>query len=537
MGTKNCPETARQKMINMMYLVLLAMMAMNVAAEVLDAFRVVDSSLVQTYGTLQKKSNQQYSAFEAAYQMNQDKVGPWLQLADEVRSKTDSVQKLIFDIKEDLVLRGGGSKISDMNGYEYDPTRSYMQNYQGDSLLIKKDDELNVPSELMIRLKRGEELRSAMANLRNELIELVGEDAPIRESINQELATPDPKRNMGEGGENKSWEEQNFEHKPMIAVITLLSKIQIDIKNTEANLLNYLYSQIDASSFKFNRLSPVVISKSSYVLEGDVYRAQVFLAAEDTTQQPEVIVGSQTLRLEGGKGIYEVPATKEGTYTWKGVINFINPDGGVNKYPFEQEYQVGKPSVTISPTKMNVFYLNIPNPISVSVPGVPAENLKVTMTNGTVEQRADGRYVFPAKEDINGKNTQVIVDAVLDGKTRRMGTMTFRVKRVPDPVAQIAEKNGGVLRKEDLMAEQGIFAALVDFDFDLKFKVTQFDVTVTGAGGFNNTWSSKSNMFSAEMKKQFANLQAGSIIYFDNIMAHGDDKTDRALSPISFKIR
>lgn len=524
-------------MINMMYLVLLAMMAMNVAAEVLDAFRVVDSSLVQTYSTLQKKSGQQYAAFEAAYQMNQSKVGPWLEKANLVKAKVDSVQKLIFDIKEDLVVRGGGVKIADIDGFEFNPERSYIQNYAGDSLLISKDDELNVPSELMIRLGRGQELRNAISSLRNDLTAMVPDNAPIRSSIEQELATADPGRNMKEGGENLSWEEQNFEHKPMIAVITLLSKMQIDVKNTEANLLNYLYSQIDASSFKFNKLNAVVIPKSSYVLEGDVYRASVFLAAEDTTQTPTVIVGNQELPIEGGKGIYEVKAGKSGTFTYNGEIHFQNPDGGTNIYTFEQEYQVGKPSVTISPTKMNVFYLNIANPISVSVPGVPSQNLNVSITNGKIERRADGMYVFPSKEDIAGKNTQVIVNATIDGSTRRMGAMTFRVKRVPDPVAQIAEKNGGVLRKEDLMAEQGIFAALIDFDFDLKFKVTQFDVTITGAGGFNNTWSSKSNMFSADMRKQFANLQAGSIIYFDNIMAHGDDKTDRALAPISFKIR
>ena len=537
MGTKNCPETARQKMINMMYLVLLAMMAMNVAAEVLDAFRVVDTSLVQTYGTLKKKANQQYAAFNDAYQMNQNKVKPWLDKANEVKSKVDSIQKLIFDIKEDLVVRGGGVKTADIDGFEYDPGRSYITNYEGDSLLISKDDELNVPSELMIRLGRGKELRAAMSKLRADLGELVPEDAPIRSTIEQELATPDPKRNLKEGGENMSWEEQNFEHKPMIAVITLLSKMQIDIKNTEANMLNYLYGQIDASSFKFTGLSPVVIPKSSYVLEGDTYHAEVFLAAEDTTQTPTIIVEGQQRPVDGGKGIYEVKTTKAGTFTYNGEIHFQNPDGGTNVYTFEREYQVGKPSVTISPTKMNVFYLNIANPISVSVPGVPSANLKVNMTNGRVEQRADGMYVYPAKEDINGKKTQVFVDAIIDGQTKRMGSMVFRVKRVPDPVAQIAEKNGGVLRKEDLMAEQGIFAALIDFDFDLKFKVTQFDVTITGSGGFNNTWTSKSNAFTSDMKKQFANLQTGSIIYFDNIMAHGDDKTDRNLTPISFKIR
>jgi len=537
MGTKNCPETARQKMINMMYLVLLAMMAMNVAAEVLDAFRVVDASLVQTYGTLEKKSVQQMAAFNQAYQLNTVKVEPWLNKAKLVQAKVDSLQKLIFDIKEDMVVRGGGMKIAEIDGFEYDPTRSYIENYHGDSLLIKKDDELNVPSEVMIRLKRGVELRNAISELRTELTGMVPEGSPIFETIMQGMATPDPKRNMKEGGENKSWESENFENKPMIAVVALLSKLQIDIKNTEANVINYLYGQIDASSFKFTNMSAVVLPKSSYVMEGDVYEAKIFLAAEDTTQQPHVFVNNKELPLEGGKGVYRIPVSQAGTYTFKGVINLQTPDGNINPYNFEQEYQVGKPSVTISPTKMNVFYLNIPNPISVSVPGVPTANINASMTNGRIEKTADGWFVYPAKEDINGKNTQVLVDANIDGKSRRMGAMTFRVKRVPDPVAQIAEKNGGILRKEDLLAEQGIFAALVDFDFDLKFKVTQFDVTITGAGGFNNTWSSKNNMFTADMRKQFGALQAGSIIYFDNISAHGDDKTDRVLAPISFKIK
>lgn len=537
MGTKNCPETARQKMINMMYLVLLAMMAMNVAAEVLDAFRVVDTSLLQTYGTLERKSDQQMAAFEQAYLLNQVKVKPWIDKAKTVQAKIDSLQSLIFNIKEDMVLRSGGSKIADIDDYEYDPGRSYITNAKGDSLMINKDDELNVPSEVMIRLKRGTELRNAIATLRNELASMVTEGTPIYETIQQGLATPDPKRNMKEGGENKSWEAQNFEHKPLIAVVALLSKLQIDIKNTEANMLNYLYGQIDASSFKFTNMSAVVLPKSSYVMEGDVYEARIFLAAEDTTQQPVVVVNGKELPLEGGKGLFRVPVSTAGTYSFKGVINLKTPDGNINPYAFEESYQVGKPSVTISPTKMNVFYLNIPNPISVSVPGVPTENLSVSISNGRIEKTAQGFFVYPAKEDMSGKSTSVSVIANIDGKQRNMGAMPFRVKRVPDPVAQIAEKNGGILKKEDLLAEQGIFAALIDFDFDLKFKVTQFDVTITGAGGFNNTWSSKSAMFTADQKKQFANLQAGSILYIDNIVAHGDDKTDRQLAPISFKIR
>jgi len=115
--------------------------------------------------------------------------------------------------------------------------------------------------------------------------------------------------------------------------------------------------------------------------------------------------------------------------------------------------------------------------------------------------------------------------------------MIFRVKEVPQPVATISGINGGNLRKEELLAEDGLFAELKDFDFDLKFKVTQFDVTFSGAGGYVKTYKATGNRFSTEQKDQFGKLTQGSIIFIDNISARGDDGTTRSLSPVSFKIR
>ena len=116
-----------------------------------------------------------------------------------------------------------------------------------------------------------------------------------------------------------------------------------------------------------------------------------------------------------------------------------------------------------------------------------------------------------------------------------MGSMVFRVKEVPDPLATIGGKNGGTLKKEELMAEDGLFADLKDFDFDLKFTVTQFDVSFSGA--YVKTTSSKSNKFTDEQKGFFSKLNQGSIIFIDNIMAKGGDGSNRPLAPISFKIK
>ncbi len=537
MGVKNCPETPRQKMINMMYLVLLAMMALNVASEVLDAFRVVDSSLIQTFKSVELKNDQLYASFSKAYAENPLKVKEWKDKSDEVKAKTDTLINRITRIKEQIALKARGTNINKKEGASFDEDRSFIVNVEGDTIQIKKDDELNVPSAFMIRLKNAEKLKQDIIEYKDFLIALLDENSPLVETIEQELDTSDPKVKLKEGGDKKTWEIQNFENKPLIAVITLLSKLQIDIQNAETNVLSYLYGQIDAGSFKFNKLGARVIAKSAYVLEGDVYRAEVFLAAEDTTQQPEIFVNNQQLKIVDGKGIYEIRANSSGTFKWGGIIKYKTPEGDFNTYPFEEEYQVSKPSVTISPTKMNVFYMGVPNPVSVSVPGVPSENLQVTMTNGNIEKSGNDFIVRPQRPDINGRNTRVLVKADFNGEVRDMGSMVFRVKEVPDPIATIAQKNGGILRKEDLLAEQAIFADMVDFDFELNFTVTSFDVSLTGAGGYVNTWPSESNLFTNDQKTQFRNLPPGSIIYIDKIFARGDDGSNRELTPISFKIR
>lgn len=539
MGATNCPETPRQKMISMMYLVLMAMMAMNVSVEVLIAFRVVNSSLVQAYETVEKKVDQQYGQLEAAYNSNKAKVEKLFNVATEVRAEVRELQKFIIDTKEELVIQGGGFKIAEVSGYVASSDRSYVTNYNKDSLQVAKDDDLNVPSDIMIRLGRATEVKTKIEELKASLLKRVPESSVISQVITTSLDTSDP-AGQGHGAEDgaATWETTNFAHQPMIAALTILSKIQIDIANTEASMLSYLYGQIDAGSYKFNKLDPVVIPRSTSVLQGGNYYAEIFLAARDTMQNPKVVVRGNTLSIKDGRGIFDIPASTPGSYKWGGEITIDGPDGEPMTFSIpEQEYQVVQPSATISPTKMNVFYMNIANPISVSVPGVASSDIKVSMSNGKIVGENGGLMVYPTAEDLTGKKTEIFVDANVNGKTTRVATMAFRVKKVPDPVAQVAGQNGGVIRKEAMVAEQGVFAELVDFDFDLKFKIASFDVTMVGNGGYNVTLKSSSARFTPEMKDAISKQQTNSVIYIDNIVAKGDDNSTRTLRPVSFKIQ
>jgi gliding motility-associated protein GldM len=323
----------------------------------------------------------------------------------------------------------------------------------------------------------------------------------------------------------------------LVAVLTLLSKIQIDVKNTESNMVNYLYAQIDAGSFKFNKLGARVIPNSSVVLQGEEYIAEVFLAAEDTTQQPTIIINNREVEVKDGKATYRVKANEPGVFSWSGLIKYRTPAGIIKNYPFEQEYQVTQPSVTMSATRMNVFYRGLDNPFDVGGGGIPQENLSVQMTNGSVVKSGSEYVIRPENLDEQGNNTVISVYANIAGERRLVGSSNWRVKRVPDPVAQVAGQTGGEIRKERLLVEDGVLAVLEDFDFDFGYTVTQFTVEVPGAGGFTNRWPSNSNRFTDDQKAQFGRLNPDEIVYIGNIQAIGDDGDTRELDPISFKIR
>lgn len=535
MGARNCPETPRQKMINMMYIVLTAMLALNVASEVLEAFRLVDSSLIHTLKSVDMKNRQIYASFDQAYTENPAKVQEWKEKADKVQELTREMNNYISDLKKEVVTYSGAELVDDENPITGDDF--YYITRENDTLEIKKEDDLNGPSELLITQKKAFELNRRITEYRNALVALVDEDdTELRETILSELETPDPPANLKEGTEKKTWESQFFENKPLVAVLTVLSKIQIDVKNSEANALNYLYSQIDAGSFKFNKLGARVIANSNIVFQGEPYEAEIFLAAEDTTQQPVILVNGREVEIVDGKAVYRGSTSEPGIFSWSGLIKYKTPAGIVQNYPFEQTYQVTQPSVTMSATRMNVFYRGIDNPFDIGGGGIPKENLEVTMKNGKVIKKGNAYVIRPNELDEQGRRTQVFVHANIGGERRLVGTTDWRVKKVPDPVAQVAGMSGGDIRKERIAIEDGVMAVLEDFDFDFKYTVTEFELQTTGQGGYVNISRSNSNRFTPEQKEQLKRVTPESIVYIDKIKAVGDDGETRDLDPIPFKI-
>ena len=513
MGVKNCPETPRQKMISLMYLVLTAMLALNVDKSVLDAFAMVNQSFMKTIENFTAKNARVYTDFDNAAQENPQKAGELNKTVTGVRIHSDSLYNYVSHLKEMIVKKADGD--------------------DGDVNNIDNKDDLNITAELMIVKKHGTALKKAIETYRESLISLVDpNDSSLIASINKSLDTSAP---PPVEGQTPSWEISKFEGYPLIGVITLMSKIQSDIRNAEADVINHLYTQIDARSFKFNKLQAQVVSKSDYILQGGTYEAKVFLSAIDTTAKPEIIVGGRALPMISSEnaGLYKVPTTNEGKFEWSGRINYKNPEGAIVSYPFKHEYEVAKPSWTVSPTKMNVLYAGLANPLSVSVPGISTTNIKVSVTNGRIEKSASGYMVYPDKV---GVESVVSINAEIDGTVKSIGTEKFRVKRVPNPIATVGGKNEGVITKTQLISEQGVYAEIPDFDFEMKFTVTSFQVS-TSKGGFVQDKIANGNRFTQEQIDMMKGLNPGSRLYIDNIVVKGDDGTTRNLSAISFKIK
>jgi len=513
MGVKNCPETPRQRMISLMYLVLTAMLALNVDKSVVDAFALVDQGFMKTIENFNSKNQSVYNNFNNAAQENPQKVGELNRTVLKIKERTDTLYNLITYYKEMIVKKADGpaGKIYDINNKE----------------------DLNYSEEIMITKKNGPKLKKAIEEYRSFLLSNIDpSQTSLIASIQKNLDTSDP---PGVAGSTPSWESGKFAGYPLIAVITLMSKMQSDIRNSESDAINYYYSKIDASSFKFNKLKAQVIPKSSYILQGDSYEAKVFISAIDTTAVPDIIVNGAKLPIIPGEnaGTYKVTTSKEGTATWRGYINFKSPSGNIVQYPFEQAYEVVKPSMTVSPTRMNILYAGLPNPVSVSVPGISSKEISVTMTNGRIERSANGFMAYPDKV---GVFAVISVNATVDKVVKQIGSMQFRVKRVPNPLATVAGKNEGLITKNELIAEQGVFAEIPDFDFDMKFQVLSFNVSTSSRGGFQYDKSTQGARFSQEQRDLFNGLTKGNRIYIDNIVVKGEDGFTRTLSAISFKI-
>lgn len=536
-------ETPRQKMIGMMYLVLTALLALNVSKDVLDAFVLVDKGLNTTTENFASKNEIIYREFGKKFAENPVKVREWKEKADEVKQQADALVNFIHELKLEIVTTSEGKN-----------SKAIVEGRIIGEEIGKKQDT-DVPAQIMVKSDgsgKANELKASIESFRSYLLSLVAErDIGVRASIETSLNTSNP---PPKGGATPTWQTENFQGIPLIGVLTLMSKMQADVRNAEADVITYLYNQIDAGSFAFNKLEATVIPNSNYIIRGNEYEARVFIAAFDTTQAPEIFIGRyqtiekddgsidyqmigdyKTLPVEpgSGQGIYRINPQTLGYTKWGGLIRLRAPDGSYISRPFEEEFQVAEPALVVSPTKMNVFYIGVDNPVEVSVPGVPPDALQVSISGNNAIRRVSGTSYVVNPRAAGDANIAVV--ATVDGQRRNMGSKPFRVRALPDPVATVAGREGGNIDKNILLAQAVVLAELKNFDFDARFNVTSFTLSTTERG-FVRDAPGNGMRITDEQKTIIQNAGRNQRVYFDDITAVGPDGSTRRLPAISFRI-
>ena len=511
----------RQRMINMMYLVLTAMLALNVSPHVLEAFVSIEEGFQKSLKIIQGNNGRSYNDFHAAAEKEPEKVKPWLDEADKVRAKTAEVYKTIDSLKYHLVKIGDGEE-----------SLALKEDGSVDAAGIQNIKDTNTGTRMLVGSEEskgsGYNLQKKVANYREFLLNdiLAKQDttgmaektliSTVKGLLNTERV------DSQNTGTQQDWVQSLFYNAPLISDIALLSKIQLDILSTESAMLSYLFLKIGSEDFKFSNVEPVVKANAEYIVKGSTYRAEIFLAAYNSEMESKVVLnnGQEYTSGSDGKVIFEVTPTSAGPVSIPGMIKYMGPKGE-EEQPINISYHVIEPVATVSPTKMNVLYSGIANPLAISVgAGVPSDKIRAEVRGGgSIPRQGNAFSITPSA---GSKSLEIVVSAEINGSWKPMGTVPFRVKPVPKPTPVLDGASGKSITKGALQSSQGLRAkAPDDFEFDLRFQITSFTVSGTNNQGFSQSETSSNAYFTEKQKRIFAGVQAGGQIVFTDIKASG----------------
>ena len=549
-------ETPRQKMISMMYLVLTALLALNVSVEVFDAFTIVNEGIEKANINVEKKIEDYYGTFEQQYSKQPEKSATYWDAAQKIRTKTDEIITFIEkDIKLQLLLKNQGVTTEEELFQPIDPKNpesvviinsDEIKNAKDNRTLIRvnmdnlqQKDKYDVSTNFMINENNAEVLKNKINEYRQFVISTM-ESAGIKNYDNNVGLRTDEKYYDKEGNE-LTWELKTFDKVIMPAVISLLNEMIGEIQTTEYDAVTELFKSIGASDFKFNSLQAKVLPKSTYILSGGQFEAEVYIAGTDTERKydakfvrgknfsnanPNAI---QTVSSVDGVVTIKIPATQQGEQNISGIVEMRNPETGeIEPYPFETSYMVAPPTATIAPTKMNVMYRSLENPISVSAPGMASDNIEISVTNGEWRKgEAKGEYfITPGTENI----TTITASTIVDGKRTTLGSYNFRIKRVPDPTPKIGGKTSGQFSREELIAAGGLMVPLEDFDFEgYKYTIVSYDFNTNIGGDIKRSNNNKGSKFSSDVQDFIKASRRGQTLNFVNIRVKGSDGEESLL--------
>jgi gliding motility-associated protein GldM len=511
-----------------MYLVLTAMLALNVSAKIMNAFFVINDGIKNSNSIFDDSNATTMIALEKNVEQDKAKYQPLLNVAKEVSQISKEFNAYVESLRTEMVDATDGYYPADDNSHP-----NYPKGYKN------KD----VTTRILVDEKKGNELEARILADREKILSKIKSLSGLpgtqinAESI--ELLSKSISLNISEDWKKdkiaKSWAEFTFKQMPLASVFPLLTKYQNDMKSSESAIINYLVNQVGLTSFKVDNFIPISSAVKSYVIEGETYNADISVGAtsKSITENLSIRVNGSPLNVTDGIGKFTSNTSGTGLKKYKVDVSLKNPTTGEQEtYSKEFEYEVGRRSVTVTADKMNVFYIGVENPLSVVAAGVSSNDLRVSANNATLTPNGPGKYI--AKVSGGGG----VAKLTISGGGLNPTTFDFRIKPIPDPVAKLSGSTGGDIGNGVIKAQLGVIAELAGFDFDARCEIAGFELVYAPKREDPIVVINGSGTFTSESKGLLNRAKPGDAYYFNNVRARcPGDVTSRKINSLVFQIK
>jgi gliding motility-associated protein GldM len=500
-------------MINMMYLVLTALLALNVSAEILNAFKTVNNSLEITNGTVATSSSTIMKSLhdKLTDPASAERAQIWYPRAEQVQKYAQSAYSWIQAVKDDIIKQGGG-----------DPNSNHF-----------KADNLDITTRLMIDKGRGKELKKQLEDFKENVLKKVDPSIDSMFAGTLPINTEIPK-NVSKS--NKTFDRAYFHMVPTVAALTILSKFQNDIRTSENKILQFCHNKVGEVKVVFDTYNAFAATDKSYIMPGDEMNITAGVGAFSKAALPEVIIDGTAEKLTDDGAAHRSMRASDalGKHIVSVVIKYKDQQGKDQVTKKDIEYTVGQSAASIALDKMNVLYIGVDNPVTISATGGGSEALDVSISGagGSIVKKDGSSYIAR----VNSQTDECWITVSVKG--RPAGRSKFRVRNIPKPVAQVGPyESGSNVPAGAFKVQAGVAAFSPNFPFELTYKVTSFTISADTDDGYIEDASCQGNIWSAEAQRILNGLKTGRTVMIDEIYAVGPDGKRQHLPSLVYYIK
>lgn len=506
--------SARQKMINLMYLIFIAMLALNMSKEVLSAFGLMNERMTEANITATTKNADFMAGLVEKAKEQPEKYEPLKNKAVQVEILANNFNTYLTELKGKMT-----ATVDNPEDYEIMDKGDYLDNnfFKGEKLKTA-----------------GQEFLDQIATFKNGIVDVIGDEYPdIAEHVLEAFAT-EPKTNRD--GNVIQWLDYHYKGFPLVASLTKMTQLQADIKHTESEVMStMLQGRLTGEVSMTNYTTLLETSKSAY-FNGEKFDGQIVLGRKDSSTRPnrvELTLDGRKLTesqytIEDGKVKLNINTGNPGEHKIEGKLIFAQDGEEIEVLVSQSFATVPKPNAaTISADKMNVVYRGVDNPMTISFAGISDNNVRAS-AGGYLKKAGSGKYMMNVTK-AKGREIKINVTGILSDGSKVTDNSTFRIKDIPRPTGTVRGEDGSVSMQRNSLEISTIGAKLDDFDFELPLNITEFSFKVPGQPTINV----KGNKLNSRAKAALRKAKRGSGVQIFKIVAKIKGNSSYKLKKVS----